>query len=79
MGKQLYQIGLFHDIEANKRAFRELQGNGHIHYDRLPFKNRRGETAPVEIVSKVYYEDQRPLWSQEAGLMVFAPRPATRA
>ena len=61
VGKQLYEIGLFHDIEANKRAFRELQENGHIHYDHLPLKNRRGETVPVEIVSNVYYEDQRPL------------------
>ena len=61
VGKQLYEIGLFHDIEANKRAFRELQENGHIRYDHLPLKNRRGETVPVEIVSNVYYEDQRPL------------------
>jgi PAS domain S-box-containing protein len=61
VGKQLYEIGLFHDIEANKRAFRELQENGHIHYDHLPLKHRRGETVSVEIVSNVYYEDQRPL------------------
>jgi PAS domain S-box-containing protein len=61
VGKQLYEIGLFHDIEANKLAFRELQENGHIHYDHLPLQNRRGETVPVEIVSNVYYEDQRPL------------------
>lgn len=61
VGKQLYEIGLFHDIDANKRAFCELQKNGHIHYDHLPFKNRRGETVPVEIVSNVYNEDQRPL------------------
>jgi PAS domain S-box-containing protein len=61
VGKQLYEIGLFHDIEANKRAFRELQENGHIRYDHLPLKNRHGETVPVEIVSNMYYEDQRPL------------------
>jgi PAS domain S-box-containing protein len=61
VGKQLYEIGLFEDIETNKQAFRKLQENGHIRYDHLPLKNRRGETVPVEIVSNVYYEDQRPL------------------
>jgi PAS domain S-box-containing protein len=61
VGKQLYEIGLFHDIEANKRTFRELLENGHIHYDHLLLQNRRGETVPVEVVSNLYYEDQRPL------------------
>lgn len=61
VGKQLYQIGLFQDSEANKRAVRELQENGHIHYDHVPLNSRRGETVPVEIVSNVYYEDERPL------------------
>lgn len=61
VGKELYEIGLVHDTDANKRAFRELQENGYIRYDHLPLQNRRGETVPVEFVSNVYYENQRPL------------------
>lgn len=61
VGKEIYEIGLFQDTDANKRAFRELQENGYIRYDHLPLQNRRGETVPVEFVSNVYYEDQRPL------------------
>lgn len=61
VGKELHEIGLPHDTGANKRAFRELQENGYIRYDHLPLQNRRGETVPVEFVSNVYYENQRPL------------------
>jgi PAS domain S-box-containing protein len=61
VGKQLHEIGLFGDIEANKQALRELQEIGHIHHDHVSLQNRRGDTVPVELVSNVYYEDQRPL------------------
>jgi PAS domain S-box-containing protein len=59
LGKELWEIGLFKDIEVNKAAFKELQEKGYIRYDHLPVKNARNEVVEVEFVSNVYHEDQR--------------------
>ena len=59
LGKQLYQIGMFKDIEHNKAAFRELQKNRYIRYEHLPVQNQRGETVEVEFIANVYLEDER--------------------
>ncbi|MEO5584087.1 MAG: PAS domain-containing sensor histidine kinase, partial [Flavobacteriales bacterium] len=59
MGKQLYEIGLFKDIAANKAAFIELQRNRYIRYEHLPVRNNRGETVHVEFIANVYQEDDR--------------------
>ena len=59
LGKELWQIGMFADIEENKAAFRELQERGYLRYEHLPVRNQRGETVEVEFVSNVYYEDRR--------------------
>lgn len=54
LGKELFEIGLFRDIQASKAAFDELQRGGYLRYEHLPMQNRRGETVPVELVSNVY-------------------------
>jgi signal transduction histidine kinase len=59
LGKELYEIGMFKDIEENKKAFRELQQNRYIRYDHLPVQNQRGERVEVEFVANVYHEDHR--------------------
>jgi PAS domain S-box-containing protein len=56
LGKELWEIGLFSDIQANKAMFRELQRGGYVRYDHLPIRNRRGESVEVEFVSNVYLE-----------------------
>jgi PAS domain S-box-containing protein len=59
IGKELWEIGLFADIQENKEAFKELQEKGYLRYDHLPVRNQRGETVEVEFVSNVYQEDHR--------------------
>ena len=54
VGKELWQIGLFKDIEANKTVFRELQARGYIRYEDLPLRTKDGRNIEVEFVSNVY-------------------------
>ena len=56
LGKALWEIGLFSDMEACKTAFRELQSNGYIRYENLPLQTIDGERREVEFVSNVYDE-----------------------
>lgn len=59
LGKELWEIGLFQDIDANKEAFRQLQKTGYLRYDHLPVQNHKGETTQVEFISNVYKEGDR--------------------
>jgi PAS domain S-box-containing protein len=54
LGKALWEIGLFKDVEASKAAIRELQANKYVRYDDLPLKTRGGHAINVEFVSNVY-------------------------
>lgn len=56
IGKELWEIGLFKDIEASKAAVRELQENEYIRYDNLPLETTAGQRIDVELVSNVYGE-----------------------
>jgi len=56
IGRELYEIGMYNDVEENKAAFRELQRVGYIRHDHLPVQNRRGETVAVEFIANVYRE-----------------------
>ena len=57
LGKELWQIGLFKDVEASKSAMRKLQKNRYIRYEDLPLETRSGRRINVEFVSNVYGED----------------------
>lgn len=54
IGKQLWEFGLFRDIEANKEAFQTLQETGNIRYDDLPLQTKDGRRIDVEFVSNVH-------------------------
>ena len=54
VGKELWQFGLFKDIDANRTAFRELQAHGYIRYEDLPLQTKDGRHIEVEFVSNVY-------------------------
>ena len=56
VGKELWQIGLFEDVEASKSAMRKLQEEGYIRYDDLPLKTQAGRLINVEFVSNIYRE-----------------------
>src|SRR6202021_573645 len=59
LGKELWEIGLFRDINESRAAFRELQEKGYVRYDHLPLESRGGHKVEVEFVSNVYTENQR--------------------
>jgi two-component system, cell cycle sensor histidine kinase and response regulator CckA len=54
IGKALWDIGPFRNIEASKAAFRELQDKEYIRYENLPLEARDGRRINVEFVSNVY-------------------------
>ncbi len=58
VGKKLWELGVFKDINASKKAFDELKANGYVRYDDLPLQGRDGREIAVEFVSNVYVVDQ---------------------
>jgi PAS domain S-box-containing protein len=54
LGRKLWEIGLFQDVEKSKSAFRELQRNGYIRYEDLPLETKDGRYIDVEFVSNIY-------------------------
>lgn len=54
LGKKLWEIGVFKDIEASKSAFRQLQTKGYVRYEDLPLETKDGRSMEVEFVSNVY-------------------------
>jgi PAS domain S-box-containing protein len=54
LGKQLWDMGPFRDIEASRAAFRELQVKEYIRYEHLPLETQDGRHITVEFISNVY-------------------------
>jgi PAS domain S-box-containing protein len=59
LGKKLWEIGAFKDIEACKASFAELQKNGYIRYEDQPLETKDGHSIAVEFVSNVYLVDDQ--------------------
>jgi PAS domain S-box-containing protein len=58
LGKELWDIGVFSDIAANKEAFAKLQSKKSIRYEDLPLETKDGRQIEVEFVSSVYLAGQ---------------------
>jgi two-component system sensor histidine kinase/response regulator len=56
-GKELWELGFFKDIAANKANFLELQQKEYIRYEDLPLETADGRRFRVEFVSNVYQAD----------------------
>src|SRR4029077_11413577 len=54
LGKTLWDIGPFSQIQESKAAFRELHDKEYIRYENLPLETRSGRRVNVEFVSNVY-------------------------
>ena len=54
LGKTLWDIGPFRQIQESKAAFRKLQDKEYIRYEDLPLETRSGRRVNVEFVSNVY-------------------------
>jgi PAS domain S-box-containing protein len=57
--KEIWEIGLFRDIAANKDKFLELQQQEYVRYENLPLETAGGRKINVEFVSNVYLENHR--------------------
>jgi PAS domain S-box-containing protein len=57
LGKELWEIGLFRDVEASRTAFSALKEDGYIRYEDLPLETKDGQRMDVEFVSNVYSID----------------------
>ncbi len=54
LGKKLWEIGTFRDIEASKATSLELKSKGYVRYHDLPLETKEGRQIAVEFVSNVY-------------------------
>jgi len=54
LGKELWEIGVFEDVAANRAAFAKLQQTGYDRHEDLPLKTRDKGRVEVEFVSNVY-------------------------
>lgn len=54
IGKKLWEIGAFKDVEESKASFAELQTKGYVRYEDLPLETKDGNHVAVEFVSNVY-------------------------
>jgi len=54
LGKKLWEIGTFRDIEASKATSSELKSKGYVRYHDLPLETKEGRQIAVEFVSNVY-------------------------
>ena len=57
LGKELWEIGLFRDINESRAVYRELQEKGYVRYENLPLESTSGHKVEVEFVSNVYGEN----------------------
>ena len=49
LGKKLWEIGAFKDVEASKTAFGELQAKGYIRYEDLPLRTKMDGPWPWNL------------------------------
>jgi PAS domain S-box-containing protein len=54
LAKELWQIGLFQDREANLEALQELQEKQVLRYEALPLQTKDGQRREVEFISNLY-------------------------
>jgi PAS domain S-box-containing protein len=59
LGKKLWEIGAFKDVEACEAAFLQLQREGHNRYEDQPLETSDGRPVEVEFVSNVYRVDDQ--------------------
>jgi PAS domain S-box-containing protein len=54
VGRRLWEIGLFSNMEESERAFAVLKSKGYIRFEDMPVQNRSGKITEVEFISNVY-------------------------
>jgi formate hydrogenlyase transcriptional activator len=59
LGKKLWEIGPFRNMEASKTAFLELQSKGYVRFEDLPLEAKDKRVIDVEFISNVYLVDDQ--------------------
>jgi len=54
LGKKLWEIGAFVDINKSKVAFKTIQREGYVRYENMPLRTKDGHLIKVEFVSNLY-------------------------
>jgi PAS domain S-box-containing protein len=54
LGKKLWEVGAFADLEKNKKAFVTMQAGGYVRYENLPLRTKAGASINVEVVANAY-------------------------
>ena len=57
-GKELWEIGMFRDKSANKKAVKVLQAERYLRIGHLRLESKRGQAVDVEIVANAYQEGE---------------------
>ena len=57
VGMEVFEIGLFSDVQANKDMFETLKASGQIRYENLPLQSEDGALREVEVVANSYAEN----------------------
>lgn len=57
LGKKIWELGVFKDIEASKATFQKLQRIGYTRYSDLPVETKDGRSIHVEFISNLYLVD----------------------
>ena len=76
IGLQLWEIGLFDDIDANKAAFAKLQTEEYIRYENHPLRAKDGKVVAVEFTSNVYFVGEEKVI--QCNIRDISQRPATQ-
>lgn len=58
LGKELWEIGLLQDRDANQKAFHCLKQESYLRYENLPLQTRQGERREVKFTSSLYRENE---------------------
>lgn len=54
LGTELWHIGVFADIDANRAALRALREHGYVRYEHLSLETTTGRAMDVEFVGTIY-------------------------
>lgn len=57
LGKKLWEVGAFKNINKSKESFKTLQESGNVRYEDLPLETKDGKLIAVEFVSNAYIEE----------------------
>ncbi|MDP2224463.1 bifunctional diguanylate cyclase/phosphodiesterase [Nitrosomonas sp.] len=54
LGKKLWEVGTFTDIDESQKMFSKIQTEGYVRYDDLPLRTKTGIIIAAEFVSNSY-------------------------